>query len=83
MAGKLREGFTTGSAATGAALAALQLLRTGTAPAAVPAPAQTPAPDSELVSVPLSASPGAEVSPVKADISDDKTETSKGLETSR
>lgn len=33
MSGKLREGFTTGSAATGAALAALQLLRTGIAPA--------------------------------------------------
>ena len=38
MAEKLREGFTTGSAATGAALAALQLLRTGTAPDAVPVP---------------------------------------------
>ncbi|MBT9749556.1 cobalt-precorrin-5B (C(1))-methyltransferase CbiD [Desulfovibrio desulfuricans] len=38
MAEKLREGFTTGSAATGAALAALQLLRTGTAPDAIPVP---------------------------------------------
>lgn len=38
MGEKLREGFTTGSAATGAALAALQLLRTGTAPAAIPVP---------------------------------------------
>ena len=38
MAAKLREGFTTGSAATGAALAALQLLRTGTAPDAVRVP---------------------------------------------
>ncbi len=38
MPGKLREGFTTGSAATGAALAALQLLRTGAAPAVVQVP---------------------------------------------
>ena len=38
MAAKLREGFTTGSAATGAALAALHLLRTGTAPDAVRVP---------------------------------------------
>ncbi|HZF61654.1 MAG TPA: cobalt-precorrin-5B (C(1))-methyltransferase CbiD [Desulfovibrio sp.] len=38
MAEKLREGFTTGSAATGAALAALQLLRTGTAPDAIRVP---------------------------------------------
>ncbi len=57
------------------------------APASAPAPAHTPAPDSapdpELVSVPLSVSPGAEVPPVKADTSDETTETSKGLETSR
>lgn len=55
------------------------------APAAAQAPAHTPAPDSapEQGSVPPSASPGAEVSPVKADISDEMTETSKGLETSR
>lgn len=38
MAEKLREGFTTGSAATGAALAALQLLRTGAAPEAIRVP---------------------------------------------
>ena len=38
MTSKLREGFTTGSAATGAALAALQLLRTGCAPAEVHVP---------------------------------------------
>lgn len=38
MAEKLREGFTTGSAATGAALAALQLLRTGVAPEAIRVP---------------------------------------------
>ena len=38
MAAKLREGFTTGSAATGAALAALHLLRTGTAPDAIRVP---------------------------------------------
>lgn len=38
MAEKLREGFTTGSAATGAALAALQLLRTGVAPNAIRVP---------------------------------------------
>ena len=38
MAEKLREGFTTGSAATGAALAALRLLRTGTAPDAIRVP---------------------------------------------
>lgn len=38
MTEKLREGFTTGSAATGAALAALQRLRTGTAPVAIPVP---------------------------------------------
>ncbi len=55
------------------------------APAAAPAPAPAPAPDSapEQGSVPPSASPGAEVSPVKADISDETTEASKGLETSR
>ena len=38
MASKLREGFTTGSAATGAALAALHLLRKGCAPATVCVP---------------------------------------------
>ena len=38
MASKLREGFTTGSAATGAALAALHLLRQGSAPATVRVP---------------------------------------------
>ena len=38
MPDKLREGFTTGSAATGAALAALQLLRRGCAPATVRVP---------------------------------------------
>ena len=38
MTTKLREGFTTGSAATGAALAALQLLRQGCAPATVCVP---------------------------------------------
>lgn len=38
MPAKLREGFTTGSAATGAALAALHLLRTGHAPDAVDVP---------------------------------------------
>ena len=38
MASKLREGFTTGSAAAGAALAALQLLRQGNAPAEVRVP---------------------------------------------
>lgn len=38
MAGALREGFTTGSAATGAALAALRLLREGAAPAEVRVP---------------------------------------------
>ena len=38
MASKLREGFTTGSAATGAALAALHLLRHGSAPATVRVP---------------------------------------------
>lgn len=57
------------------------------APAAAPAPAPAPAPtpDSapEQGTVPPSASPGVEVSPVKADISDETTEASKGLETSR
>lgn len=38
MPGKLREGFTTGSAATGAALAALHLLRHACAPASVRVP---------------------------------------------
>ena len=38
MVSKLREGFTTGSAATGAALAALHLLRKGCAPATVCVP---------------------------------------------
>lgn len=38
MTTKLREGFTTGSAATGAALAALHLLRQGSAPATVRVP---------------------------------------------
>ena len=38
MTSKLREGFTTGSAATGAALAALHLLRQGCAPATVRVP---------------------------------------------
>ena len=38
MPNKLREGFTTGSAATGAALAALHLLRHGSAPATVRVP---------------------------------------------
>ena len=38
MPNTLREGFTTGSAATGAALAALQLLRHGSAPATVRVP---------------------------------------------
>ena len=38
MTTKLREGFTTGSAATGAALAALHLLRKGCAPATVRVP---------------------------------------------
>lgn len=38
MSAQLREGFTTGSAATGAALAALRLLRTATAPAEVCVP---------------------------------------------
>lgn len=38
MTAKLREGFTTGSAATGAALAALHLLRTGHAPSHVDVP---------------------------------------------
>ena len=38
MPSKLREGFTTGSAATGAALAALHLLRHGCAPASVRVP---------------------------------------------
>ncbi len=38
MGEKLREGFTTGSAATGAALAALQLLRSGAAPALIRVP---------------------------------------------
>ncbi len=55
------------------------------APAAAPAPAQTPAPDPapEQVSITPSASPGAEVPPVTADTSDETTEASKGLETSR
>ena len=38
MSAELREGFTTGSAATGAALAALQLLRTKRAPASIRVP---------------------------------------------
>lgn len=49
MATKLREGFTTGSAATGAALAALHLLRSGSAPDHVDVPlppfAAQPAPE--------------------------------------
>ncbi len=48
------------------------------APAAAPAPAPDPAP--EQVNVPLAASPGAEVSPVKADTSDETTEPGKPLD---
>ena len=54
MPDKLREGFTTGSAATGAALAALQLLRRGCAPATVrvPLPPFANAPQAGLCGLP-------------------------------
>ena len=55
MPDKLREGFTTGSAATGAALAALQLLRHGSAPDSVrvPLPPFADAPQAGLCGLPV------------------------------
>lgn len=83
MAARLREGFTTGSAATGAALAALHLLRAGCAPSHVDVPLPPFSSGSSASSGPRDAAADAATDAAASDAANDATPEHADIPTPR